>query len=98
METEWVVTDEIVELNGGDTLIDARNDLLRDGCCINVFGIKTIAQSGDTSRDLVELNAFFASICTICQSGTRYACIRTLEGHRRSHEVFGYEERRSYLA
>ena len=57
------VTDQVVEFNGRYALIDARYDLLGDGSCINVLWIKAIAQSRDTSSDLVELNAFFASVC-----------------------------------
>lgn len=55
-------TDEVIEFDGGHTLIDTRNNFLGDGCCINMLWIETITQSGDTGGDLVELHAFLTSI------------------------------------
>jgi hypothetical protein len=56
-------TDEIVELDCGHTLVDTGYDLLSDSRGIYVLWIEAITQSGDTCCDLVELYAFFASIC-----------------------------------
>jgi hypothetical protein len=53
---------QVIQLNSGDTLVNTRDDLLRDSSGIDVFWIKAIAQSRYTSSDLVELYAFFASV------------------------------------
>lgn len=55
-------TYKIIELNGGDTTIDTRDDLLGDGDRVDVVHVEAITQPGDTGRDLVELNALLASI------------------------------------
>lgn len=57
-------TNQIVKFNGGYTLVYARDDLLGDSSCINVLGVEAITESRDTGSDLVELHAFFASVCT----------------------------------
>ena len=84
-------------LIGGDTLVDTRNHFLGDSCCINVFRIKTIAQSRDTCCDLVELNAFFASIWKTLSArwshveetleATSCEVTRIVQGLRRSYLV-----------
>jgi hypothetical protein len=38
------MTYEVVQLDGGDALVDAGDDLLRDGSGINVLGVKAIAE------------------------------------------------------
>lgn len=53
---------QIVQLNGGDALVDARNNLLRDGSSIDVFCVQAIAQAGNTCSDLVELYPLFAIV------------------------------------
>ena len=53
---------QIVKLDGGYTLVDTRDDLLRDGSSVNVFRIQAIAQAGDTCSDLVELYPLFAVV------------------------------------
>lgn len=40
-----VVTHKIVKLDSGNTLVDTRDDLLCDCSGINMFWIKTIAES-----------------------------------------------------
>lgn len=55
-------TDEIVQLDGCDTSVDTTDDLLRDLDRVDMVHVKTIAQSRDTRRDLVELDALLASI------------------------------------
>lgn len=57
-------TYQVVELDGRDSLVDARDDLLSDGSSVDMFRIETIAQSRHTCSDLVELHAFFASVYT----------------------------------
>ena len=56
------VTYQIVKFYCRDTLIDTRDDLLGDCSSVDMFGVKTITQSRNTSCDLVELNALLASI------------------------------------
>jgi hypothetical protein len=56
-------TYQIVKLHGSYALVDARDNLLRDCCSVNVLRVKSITQSGDTSCDFVELDTLFASIC-----------------------------------
>ena len=74
----WWQTHEVVQLHGSDALVDARDNLLRNGRRINVFGVKTvmcephetnvgirplpIAESGDSRRDLIKLYAFLAPV------------------------------------
>lgn len=53
---------QVVELDSGHTLIDTRDDLLCDCCSVDMLGVESVTQPGDTCCDLVELNAFFASI------------------------------------
>lgn len=36
---------EVIQLDGGDTSIDTRDDLLRNGYGINMVHVKTIAQA-----------------------------------------------------
>lgn len=55
-------TNQVVEFDGRDSLIDTRDDFLCDGCRVDMIRIEAIAQSRDSGSDLVELNAFFASI------------------------------------
>lgn len=55
-------TDKIVQLDGCDTSIDTTNDFLGDLNRVDVVHVQTIAQSRDTRRDLVELDALLASI------------------------------------
>lgn len=57
-------TDKIVQLDGCNTSVDTTDDLLRDLDRVDMVHVKTIAQSRDTRRDLVELDAFLASIWT----------------------------------
>jgi hypothetical protein len=58
-------TDQVIEFNGSDTLIHAGDDLLCNGCCIDMLRVEAITQSGDASSDLVELHAFLAAICSM---------------------------------
>jgi hypothetical protein len=41
---------------------------LRDGGSIDVLRVKAITKPRHTGRDLVELHAFFASVCKIVAS------------------------------
>jgi hypothetical protein len=54
---------EIVKFDGGDALVNARDDLLRNGSSIDMFGIETVAEPWYSGRDLVELHPFLAAIC-----------------------------------
>lgn len=55
-------TDKVVQLDGCDTSVDTTDDLLCDLHRVDMVHVKTIAQSRDTRRDLVELDALLASI------------------------------------
>lgn len=67
----WL-THQIIELNGGDTTIDTRDNLLGDGDGIDMVHVQTVTQSGNTGRDLVELNTLLAAICRLltCEPST----------------------------
>ena len=54
---------QVVKLDSSHTLIDTRDDLLGDGSCVDMFGIKSITQPRNAGCDLVELDSLFASIC-----------------------------------
>ena len=45
-------TYKIVKFDSRNTLVDTRDNLLCDCCCIDMFGIEAITQSRDSSRDL----------------------------------------------
>ena len=53
---------QVVELDRGNTLVDTRDDFLCDSCGVDMFRIESVTQPRDAGCDLVELNAFFASI------------------------------------
>jgi hypothetical protein len=55
-------TDEIVKLDCRDTTVYTVDDLLCDHDGVDMVHVKTITQSRDTRCDLVELDAFLASI------------------------------------
>lgn len=63
-----MVTHQVIQLNGVDTLVYTRDDLLRDGGSIDVLRVKAITKPRHTGRDLVELHAFFASVYGIIAS------------------------------
>jgi hypothetical protein len=46
-------------------LVDTRDNLLSDGCGIDVFGVEAVTQSGDASCDLVELDTLLAAIYAV---------------------------------
>jgi hypothetical protein len=56
-------TYQVVQLDGGDTLVDTRDNLLGDSSSVDMFRVKAITESRYTSRDFIELYAFFASVC-----------------------------------
>jgi hypothetical protein len=55
-------TYQIVKLYCGNTLVDTRDDLLRDSSRINMIGVKAITQSGDTGCDFIKLHALLAAV------------------------------------
>jgi len=72
-------TYQVVQLNGANTLVDTRDDLLCDSSSINMLRIKAVAKSRDTRSDLIELYAFFASVwknsVVLAQSSTEVASV-----------------------
>lgn len=62
MERGGENTDKIVQLDGCNTSIDTTNDFLGDLNRVYMVHVQTIAQSRDTRRDLVKLNALLTSI------------------------------------
>lgn len=56
-------TYQVVQLNGANTLVDTRDDLLCDSSSIDMLRVKAVTKSRDTRSDLIELYAFFASVC-----------------------------------
>ena len=55
-------TYEIVELNGSHTLVDPRDDFLGNGSGVDVLWVKAIAETRNSSCNLVELDTFFSTI------------------------------------
>lgn len=55
-------TNQIVELDGGDTAIDTTDDLLCDLDRIDMDRIQTVTESRDACCDLVKLDALLATI------------------------------------
>lgn len=53
---------QVIELDGGNTLVDTRDDLHGDGSSVDMVRIEAVTQPGDTSCDLVELNTLLTSI------------------------------------
>jgi hypothetical protein len=53
---------QVVELDGGNTLVDARNDLHGDGSGVDMVGVEAVTQPRDTGSDLVECNTLLAPI------------------------------------
>jgi hypothetical protein len=82
-----MVTYQVVQLDGVDTLVDTRDDLLRDSSSINVIRVEAITKPRHTGSDLVELHAFFASVCekialvfiltSVARPGIMQDCCRT---------------------
>lgn len=58
------VTYQVVELDCGDTLVHARDDLHCNGSRVDMVRIEPVTQPRHAGCDLVELHAFFASICS----------------------------------
>ena len=55
-------TYQIVELDGGDTLVNTSNDLHGDRRGIDVLWVEAITEPRHTGCDLVELDALLAAI------------------------------------
>jgi hypothetical protein len=55
-------TNQVVQLHGRNALVDTRDDLLGDGNGIDMIWVEAIAQAGNASGDLVELDALPAAI------------------------------------
>jgi hypothetical protein len=53
---------QVVELDGRDALVNARDDLDCDGGGVDVIRVEPVTQSRHPRCDLVKLHAFFASI------------------------------------
>ncbi len=58
-----VETYEVIKFHCSDALVDARDDLLRNCGGVDMLGVEAITETRNTSGDLVELDALFASIC-----------------------------------
>ena len=58
-----ISTYQVVEFDGGDTLVDTRDDLLGDSSSVDMLRVESITEPRHTSGNLVELHAFFASVC-----------------------------------
>ncbi|KAH9808857.1 hypothetical protein Tdes44962_MAKER06276 [Teratosphaeria destructans] len=56
-------TYQVVELDGGDTLVDTRDDLHGDGGRVDMLQVEAITEPRHTGGDLVELDALLAPIC-----------------------------------
>ena len=58
-------TYQIIQLDGSDALVHARDDLHGDSSGIHMLRVEAIAESGHSRRNLVELHAFLAAICNV---------------------------------
>jgi hypothetical protein len=56
---------QIVKLDGGDTSINTRDDLLSDSNGVDMVGVKSVTQTRYTSSDFVELDTLLAAICLL---------------------------------
>lgn len=56
------VTYQVVQLDGGDTLIYAIDHFHGDGCGVDMLRVEAVTEPRHTSCDLVELNTLFAAI------------------------------------
>lgn len=65
VELAEVDTYKIVKLYRRDPLVDTRDDLLCNCCCIDMVGIEAITQTRDSGSDFVELHALLAPICRL---------------------------------
>lgn len=72
-------TYQVVQFNGANALVNTRDDLLCDSSSIDMLRVKTVTKSRDTSSNLIELYAFFASVCknsvVLAQNSTEVACV-----------------------
>jgi hypothetical protein len=55
-------TNQVVKFDSGNTLVDTGDDFLSNLSWVNVFSIQPITETGDTSCDFVELDAFLTAI------------------------------------
>lgn len=56
---------QVVQLDGSDTLVDTRDNLLGDSGSIDMLRVEAVTEPRHTGSDLIELHAFFASVCEI---------------------------------
>ena len=56
------VTYQVIQLDRGHALVDARDDFLSDSSGIDMVRIQAVTEPGNSGRDLVELDALLASI------------------------------------
>lgn len=61
-------TYQVIKLNGSDTTIHTRDDLLGDGNGVNMVGVESVTQTRYTGGDLVELDTLLAAICPTSES------------------------------
>ena len=54
---------KVVELYGGNTFVDTVNDLAGDLDGVDIVLVKTVAELGDTSCDLVKFDHLLATVC-----------------------------------
>ena len=59
---------KVVQLNGGDALVNTRDDLLRNSSSVDMVGVQAITQARNASCDLVELYALLAIVYSITKS------------------------------
>jgi hypothetical protein len=57
------ITYQVVKLDGGHALVDARDNLLGDSHRVDMVHVESITQPGHSGRDLVELDALLTPIC-----------------------------------
>lgn len=53
---------QVIQLNRCYTLVDTRDNLLCNRCGINMLGIESITQSGNTSCDFVKLDTLLTAV------------------------------------
>ncbi|KAH3661623.1 hypothetical protein OGAPHI_006472 [Ogataea philodendri] len=88
---------EVVELDGGDAMVNTRNDSLGDGNGFNVLRVEAVTQTGHSGGDFVEADWLFAPvsfqnvhcwcICFGWNWDLIYACTRRVANTRRETRI-----------
>lgn len=65
MEECFFKTYQVIKLDGSDTAIHTRDDLLGDSNGVDMVGVEAVTQTRYTGGNLVELDTLLAAICRL---------------------------------